>query len=39
VTDGTNFPGTNNFVIQIGTERMLVTAGAGTNSWTVTRPL
>jgi hypothetical protein len=31
------FPNANNYIIQIGTELMLVTAGANTNNWTVTR--
>jgi hypothetical protein len=42
VTSAARFPSTNNFKIDVvGTsgisERMLVTAGAGTTSWTVTR--
>lgn len=32
-----NFPGTNGYLIYIDAEWMLVTAGAGTLSWTVTR--
>lgn len=37
VTANSRFPGTNNYKINVESERMLVTAGAGTNSWTVTR--
>jgi hypothetical protein len=37
VTSATGFPTTNPFTIQIGTEQMQVTAGAGTTTWTVTR--
>jgi hypothetical protein len=37
VTANAKFPGTNNYKIDVGGERMLVTGGAGTNSWTVTR--
>jgi hypothetical protein len=33
----TNFPSTGQFVIIIDNEEMLVTAGAGTTTWTVTR--
>lgn len=37
VNDATRFPGTNNFTIQVDSEQMLVTAGAGTTTWTVQR--
>lgn len=40
VTNGgatSRFPQTNNFKVRVENEVMLVTAGAGTNSWTVTR--
>ena len=39
VASGGNFPSTAGaqFLIRVGSEIMLVTAGAGTNSWTVTR--
>jgi hypothetical protein len=37
VNDATGFPTTNNFTIQVDSEQMLVTAGAGTTTWTVTR--
>lgn len=37
VTANAKFPGTNNFKVRVEDEVMLVTAGAGTNSWTVTR--
>jgi hypothetical protein len=37
VTANTNFPGTNNYKVRVENEVMLVTAGAGTNAWTVTR--
>ncbi len=33
----TNFPASGTYVIQIDSEQMLVTAGQGTTSWTVTR--
>lgn len=33
----TNFPGSGTYVIQIDSEQMLVTAGQGTTTWTVTR--
>ncbi len=39
VASGGNFPSTagSQFLIRVGSEIMLVTAGAGTTSWTVTR--
>ena len=37
VTANARFPQTNNFKVRVELEVMLVTAGAGTNSWTVTR--
>lgn len=37
VTANTKFPATNNFKVRVEDEVMLVTAGAGSNSWTVTR--
>lgn len=37
VTSATGFPTFNNFVITVGTETMLVQAGAGTTTWTVIR--
>lgn len=33
----TGFPGSGNYEIQVDNEKMLVTAGQGTNTWTVTR--
>lgn len=38
VTNGSlRFPAANNFFVRVDNEYMFVTAGAGTNSWTVTR--
>jgi hypothetical protein len=37
VTSAARFPSTNNFKVRVENEVMLVTAGAGTTSWTVTR--
>jgi predicted phage baseplate assembly protein len=37
VNDFTGFPAAAPYTIQIGTEYLLVTAGAGTTNWTVTR--
>jgi hypothetical protein len=37
VTAHTNFPSTGTYTIQMAKEQMSVTAGQGTNSWTVTR--
>jgi hypothetical protein len=37
VTSAAKFPATNNYKIRVENEVMLVTAGAGTTSWTVTR--
>ena len=37
VTSATYFPASLNYVIQIDSEQMLVTAGQGTTTWTVTR--
>ena len=37
VSDFTRFPAAAPYTIQIGTEYLLVTAGAGTTTWTVTR--
>jgi hypothetical protein len=37
VTSATPFPSTNGFTIQVDSEQMTVTAGAGTSTWTVTR--
>jgi hypothetical protein len=37
VNDATGFPTTGSFPIQVDSEQMLVTAGAGTTTWTVTR--
>ncbi len=37
VTSATNFPTSGQFVIVVDSEDMLVTAGQGTTSWTVTR--
>ncbi len=37
ILDSTDFPITEPFRIKIGTEYLLVTAGAGTTTWTVTR--
>lgn len=37
VTSAARFPSTNNYKIKVDAEIMLVTAGAGTTSWTVTR--
>lgn len=39
VASSSGFPSSGNFVILIDTELMLVTAGNGTTSWTVTRAL
>jgi hypothetical protein len=37
VTSNSGFPASGNFVITIDSEQMTVTAGQGTNNWTVTR--
>ena len=37
VTANAKFPGTNGYRVRVENEHMLVTAGAGSNSWTVTR--
>ncbi|MGH3009784.1 MAG: hypothetical protein ACRDLM_10330 [Gaiellaceae bacterium] len=37
VTAATSFPSTNGFSVQVGSEQMTVTAGAGTTTWTVAR--
>lgn len=37
VASSTGFPASGNYTIQVESEQMLVTAGQGTNSWTVTR--
>lgn len=37
VTANTRFPATNGYRVRVEKEVMLITAGAGTNSWTVTR--
>ena len=37
VISATGFPSAGNFIIQIGAEFLLVTAGQGTTTWTVTR--
>lgn len=37
VTANARFPGAGNYKVQVENEIMLVTAGQGTNSWTVTR--
>jgi hypothetical protein len=37
VESAAGFPKTNGFTIQVGAEDMIVTAGAGTTTWTVTR--
>jgi hypothetical protein len=37
ITATTSFPATNGYTIQVDSEQMTVTAGAGTTTWTVTR--
>lgn len=37
VTSGASFPSSGNFMVGIGSELLLVTAGQGTTTWTVTR--